>query len=473
MVYPVEANLKQNGASRITPSLSSAKSKSSIFSFRQQRRRKRRRRGKKHCLFSCYRLAAVIFFLYCYFATWKSHDQYEEQLQHEEKVLKEIYRDLDDRPVDVLEGHDSPIEKNNSTLEKFMKSHHVIRNGNLKEKRATNGASPEAKNEPRQDGKNATDGASPEAKYEPRKDFKRYVIFYGSLPGQGEGNIIHGLLAAHLLAFESNRTLCIKTCPKFLNAFRVKDPNIRKECQEVLSQRTRATKESVLTLLNYNIQPVDECDVKKKIMSDMPYIYAKMNTYPRWPPVPDNFFTTYYEPTDALLKILPWQEPPKVVVHLRWQDGAHDKRKGLDNETLDALGDMLPSDTFLVTNKVQLYDKFGQTYGWKSSQWKRVTHSALGLDFATHHITPYKFNDEMNMQLYSDWYSILRAEKVYHTHSDFSLSAVHWMNIESKTILGMEDGKLQLVGDPWKRDGETEPLSQRTKDNLRNCKLQF
>jgi hypothetical protein len=76
--------------------------------------------------------------------------------------------------------------------------------------------------------------------------------------------------------------------------------------------------------------------------------------------------------------------------------------------------------------------------------------------------------------MWSDWYTVIMAKYVIHTHSDFSLSAIHWMNIDSKTIHGLlKDNTLDLVDESWRVDdrqnGVTPKLSQRTKDQLRLC----
>ena len=60
------------------------------------------------------------------------------------------------------------------------------------------------------------------------------------------------------------------------------------------------------------------------------------------------------------------------------------------------------------------------------------------------------------------------AKKVYHTHSDFSVSAIHWMDLDSKSILGY-DPRTQSLGlideswrVSWKEEGITPPLRDRT-----------
>jgi hypothetical protein len=84
-------------------------------------------------------------------------------------------------------------------------------------------------------------------------------------------------------------------------------------------------------------------------------------------------------------------------------------------------------------------------------------------------------HDVNNMQLWSDWYTVLMAKQVVHTHSDFSISAIHWMNIkDTKTVMGIKyvgmNGKtekvLDLIDESWRRDGETIPLRDRNRVNV-------
>jgi hypothetical protein len=75
------------------------------------------------------------------------------------------------------------------------------------------------------------------------------------------------------------------------------------------------------------------------------------------------------------------------------------------------------------------------------------------------------------MQLYADWYTLLIASAVYHTFSDFSLSAVHWNNVWSRTYDGIDakTGLLKLQNENWVVDGESKPLVKRNTAELRNC----
>lgn len=85
------------------------------------------------------------------------------------------------------------------------------------------------------------------------------------------------------------------------------------------------------------------------------------------------------------------------------------------------------------------------------------------------------------LQLWSDWYTLLRAKRVYHTHSDFSLSAIHWMGnmvnttnmmIWSRTILDMNTttNQLEFGEESWIIEEEVPPVVDRRGDQLKNCK---
>jgi hypothetical protein len=81
------------------------------------------------------------------------------------------------------------------------------------------------------------------------------------------------------------------------------------------------------------------------------------------------------------------------------------------------------------------------------------------------------------LQMFADWYTILTAKMVYHTHSDFSISAIHWQNLPSKSIgeYDTKSGQLMLTEESWREDGESAPLVNRKldgdeKSELRSCK---
>ena len=168
-------------------------------------------------------------------------------------------------------------------------------------------------------------------------------------------------------------------------------------------------------------------------------------------------------------------------MHLRIGDGLADQRKGLDEASIQALSNYLPrgNPTYLVTNKVEWYEYFETHFGLSHPKWQSVHHSVLKhrMKWGNPKTEDYYKNpnwtpDELNMmQTYADWYTVLIAEKVYHTYSDFSISAIHWMNIESRTYSGIdpETSDLQLLQENWIIDGETPPLVARSESELRQC----
>lgn len=347
---------------------------------------------------------------------------------------------------------------------------------------------------------------------------RKYILFSGLGAAQGVGNIMNGLLAAHLFGIEFNRTVCLtKQMDFFWKVFEPADPLTIQYCHELYEQNKLAkerrqqnhndttindimslphtTTENSLGIINFS-PPPNECALQERLASDdLPVIYMEGNTYPRWPVVPDNFFFTYYKPRPQLLQVLPYRYPedaPSIVVHLRMQDGQGDKREGLDEASLEALGQLLPRDTtYLVTNHVPWFDSFETKFGWKHPNWKKVSHSVATIhsqhwgsrevvnqdhrvaaksgNMTTTTVVKDPFEDipeadVSNLQLFSDWFTLVQAKKVYHTHSDFSLSAIHWMNIDSKALGGIKDGKLVLKDASWRVDGETERVVDRIKD---------
>jgi len=299
----------------------------------------------------------------------------------------------------------------------------------------------------------------------------KYLIFVNIRYGQGSGNIIAGLLAAHLLALEYNRIVCVHNdYTEFHAAFEAIHPWAVEKCPSILKHLpNRFEKERNIQLLNYAPFPPDECELQTKLASDERVLFYEGNTYPRWPRIPDNFFFTYYQPKLELIAMLSYDQPPETVVHLRAPDGDEDRRKGLDDVTLNALGRELPHDTYLVTNRVEWYDKFEEEFGWSHPYWNEVFHSALLKSWGSrdHHIGKVKRDKDLqNMQMWADWLTILNAKRVYHTHSDFSVSAIHWQNIESKSIRGYNSAtnQLDVVEESWIVDGETAALVERTMD---------
>ena len=299
---------------------------------------------------------------------------------------------------------------------------------------------------------------------------QRFLVFQPPLDlAQGIGNLMNGLLAAHMLGKEFDRQVCISNeWSEFFKAFQ---PLV--DCPLLPSQDDNST----LWLMTFGRFPVNECKLKERLASPESVLYLKANTYPHWPTTPNDFsFGDYYQPTPWLAEFLPWKaSPPETVVHLRHADGASDARAGLDHATFLALGNSLPPSTFLVTNLVEDYDFF-ENFRWSHPPWKTVKHSALDIVWGPESSTT---NVEQGRQVWSDWYTILQATVVYCTYSDFSLSAIHWNsnNVESHSIQGVDsDHHLVLNEVPWKKTQKNaaiiESLVHRTRDEMLHCDLQ-
>jgi hypothetical protein len=383
-----------------------------------------------------------------------------------------------------------------------------------------------------------------------------YLVFRPPLQAaQGIGNLLHGLLAVHYLGIEFHWHVCLlpEDWPDFFQAFQPSPTNhseindeMMHSCKTIKLQHP-STPRNTLWLVNFAKIPMNECDLKHRLEEDEPILYIVANTYPRWPsllatnttpgttsigvtqaPISSSSirlgnvsFHDYYQPTPALLKLLPWHDdtnndetassiegapnpsksllPPTTVVHLRQADGIHDARAGLDAATLDSLGQTLPSSTtFLVTNQIDYYQYFEQNFGWRHPNWATaIRHSALPnvkwspLAMTMSHSSTSnprrnihnRSNDHIvqpqsglhsqqrqnqgeslssssssspmaSLQMWSDWYTLLQAKRVYHTHSDFSLSAAHWNRNgqqASYTIRGIDTAtkRLGLSLPPW------------------------
>jgi len=302
----------------------------------------------------------------------------------------------------------------------------------------------------------------------------RFLMFRPTVVGQGIGNILQGLLAAHLLGMEFDRVVCIAT--DWIDFHEAFTPILHQPDCAKLPQQGNVHN---LQLLNF-LPPPNECRLKQVLASNVEVVYLAGNTYPRWrADIPSGIWERHYRPTPELSRLFP-PTFPEMVVHLRAPDDVDvDFRAGLEEKTLEALGRALPNDnrTFLVTNNVDWYSFFETKFGWKHPSWEFVKHSAmLGIGWGADK-DKIRYDDDalshsrQNLELFCDWYILLQAKHIYHTHSDFSLSAIHWNNIDSKTIQGVDNvtGALSLSEEPWRREGAAIPLVNRTKRQLQNC----
>jgi hypothetical protein len=311
---------------------------------------------------------------------------------------------------------------------------------------------------------------------------RKYLVFVPMKMGQGKGNIVAGLLSAHLLGEEFGRTVCVSPdFDDFLLAFQPLDRRVKTHCARLFKMLEESGDENhvqEVKLVNFMPDP-NECKLKDILASEDMVVQMVGNTYPKWCHVPENYFDRFYLPTEYLLRILPYDDYPHTVVHLRAPDGRGDTtRLGLDSNSLSQLGNRLPSDTFLVTNNVEWYTLFENKYGWNHAKWSRVRHTALGISWGGNAQDETIDPRTESLQLWSDWYTILKAKMVYHTVSDFSASAVHWMNSPSKIIHGLDDdGMLNLIDESWRREGDSPRIIDRIDPNdtrspgfrLQNC----
>jgi hypothetical protein len=308
----------------------------------------------------------------------------------------------------------------------------------------------------------------------------RFIIFQPIMEGQGTGNIMSGLLAAHLLGLEFNRTVCVSdSYTDFYMAFEIANPVVAATCRQLLEcEKPVFQMQHHIRLINYLAAP-NECSLQEKVASDTRVLWIMANTYPCWPQddtIPDNFFFANYQARKRLVDMLPYrhENPPRTVVHLRFQDGSRDFRKGLDNATLHNLGQSLPKQgTYLVSNHVAFFELFEREYGWQHPVWDAVTHSALAISWGNRKNESVRRivrrgtaeQEKQTMQLWADWYTLLLARYIVHTASDFSSSAAHWMKIDSMIIEGSDGPEndmihhnVRLASESWRRDNATAAL---------------
>lgn len=301
----------------------------------------------------------------------------------------------------------------------------------------------------------------------------RFLIFQPPFEAaQGVGNLMNGLLAAHYLGIEFERTVCVsKSWKEFHLAF-------HDRCPSSLPPRTP---QNTIWLLNFSKHPVNECDLKSRLEdSSEPVMYFIANTYPRWPPTTTTLFQfrfeDYYQPKSNLLKAIPWSQAPSTVVHLRQADTQNgDFRVGMDNETMAALGALLPhNNTYLVSNQVDLFAYFEANFGWSHPPWTGIRHSAIAkVQWNSKQLVPTSYSEQM-LALWVDWWTLYQADSIYHTHSDFSSSAVRWSrNLKSYVIGGLDETTSSLILKPeWESAAnDMLPLSQRSEAQLQHCDL--
>ena len=306
----------------------------------------------------------------------------------------------------------------------------------------------------------------------PNHDERRFLVFFGSEKGgQGAGNIMQGLLAAHLLALEFNRTLCVHW-PSFSDAFEYADPQHEDLCQGAESWKLSYK----FIIWNFISTAVNECHMRRVLSNaENTVLGFAGNTYPGWrSDIPPGFFHQHYRPKTALLNFLPYSKDnaPKEVVHLRAPDGEADSERGLDKESLQYLGEMLRGNgTYLVTNRPDWYRRFHDCCGWSyDTTWvnKPIYHGADSISWLPDGTQENSKDSDstvkanQNLKLWSDWYTMLNAEKVYHSPSDFSRSAIHWnSDCMGYTLSGMRTVSKTIPMNTQKEDAHTNDLRNR------------
>jgi hypothetical protein len=135
-------------------------------------------------------------------------------------------------------------------------------------------------------------------------DDYRFIIFQRVLSGQGAGNMMNGLLAAHLLGREFNRTVCVEQgYEQFHTAFESIHPHVLRHCPTLVENVHLKNHLQVLTFLGGD--KVDECHLQERLASSAKVVTFLGNSYPRWPRVQEKkFFFQHYRARPELLDIL-------------------------------------------------------------------------------------------------------------------------------------------------------------------------
>jgi hypothetical protein len=175
----------------------------------------------------------------------------------------------------------------------------------------------------------------------------------------------------------------------------------------------------------------NECRLQLAFNSTEPIVALGANTCPPWPTVPDNFFFSYYSAKPALLQLLSYHSSHllHMVVHLCAPDDVD-----MDPRTGRRRASCAPSTsttTSAVTRRDFSGDQSSRVVRHFSGVATRVRGQREHGAFIETQL-PYNANKQM-IQLWADWYTLVIAKLIYHTHSDFSISAIHWQNIDSKT----------------------------------------
>ena len=297
----------------------------------------------------------------------------------------------------------------------------------------------------------------------------------------GVGHFMQGLLAAHLLAREFNRTVCVEW-PQFHQGFQYKSPETLQKCQtytNTLSQQQQQhqhrhhdhvphklslwTERPLEQGVSYELTTAqkhdpaqktqqlqdwahhyttDECSFHAILESRAPdhaVVLFQGNTYPRWhaqipPHLLEEHYTLRFTPhipaaTDILIHL---RAPP----HDHDVDLAHaneytaDKYRGLDEKTLFYMGHKWegPQHT-LITNRPDLYaHRFQECCAWNVLEDAEKEHNDPDEEDPETSSDTTTTTDDIHAlrTLWRDWYALYKAPTVYHSNSELARSATHW-----------------------------------------------
>uniref|UniRef100_A0A0G4HVX5 Uncharacterized protein n=1 Tax=Chromera velia CCMP2878 TaxID=1169474 RepID=A0A0G4HVX5_9ALVE len=233
----------------------------------------------------------------------------------------------------------------------------------------------------------------------------RFIVFFGPSRGQGIGNMMFGLLRAHILARRFGRRVCVEW-EDFEVAWDYDDEG----CADLKPKIS-------LHVWNFGRRNSDE-EVEMLLKSPLKSVYMTGNE------LQDNvrltgltWFFDFYSPKPALEALFPEVWPP-FVAHIRRGDGGRDIRGVFE----------YPYDPFPALRRcLKGYVVLSDT----TTVYKGLGDSVLSPKKAIPHTIDSKLTDAQKVQTWFEWTLIAKAKKVLRTHSGFSESAIRVSDAQS------------------------------------------
>ena len=306
--------------------------------------------------------------------------------------------------------------------------------------------------------------------------YDHWIRYHAPVRGQGSGNLMLGLLAAHLLARYYKREVCVDW-PHFNEAFRSFLPcpsdilNAKATTVSRWNFGETSLEHDVACHMASNARVVawEGNDVGVGNERGEAFLRQKDSAETRaWL---GTVFDREYTPSESLRDLLPsaHQPYPSSVVHLRVGDGCPEdddaaecdfrgpfKTLGANWSTLAAELRRCAPNATLLADRQSVFQKL-PGYGRQHAFVRERRRLVSGHSISARRTSEANF-DHLNMHnhlaAWADWYLLTRAETVYHTASGFSESAIYASRTKGpkRFILGMSHGAMLVShennGDP-------------------------